>query len=186
MALYLEMFRPGEFAESVVDIDCSALKLKGYDSLMLDLDNTLLPWKSSIVPDQVKDWVVKAKECGMKLVIVSNTHNPKRLEKVSCELNIPSIAHALKPGKSGFLKAAGLIGSDLSRTVVVGDQILTDVFGGNRSGMRTILVKPMHSYEFIGTKISRMVERAILRVLRRGGGTGTKLEQIQSEKQGEK
>lgn len=163
---FLEKFRPTQCVESVAHIDLSALMSLGFNTLMLDLDNTLLPWKDSTLPELSQQWIQQAKEMGMKLCIVSNTHNPKRLSNIAAHLGIPSVCRALKPRKHGFMKAAAVLDSSPEHTVVVGDQLLTDILGGNLAGMRTILVRPMHRREFIGTKLSRLVERGILAILR--------------------
>lgn len=163
---FLEKFRPTQCVESVAHIDLGALMSCGFDTLMLDLDNTLLPWKDSVLPDFAEDWIHQAKEMGLKLCIVSNTHNPKRLSTIASHLGIPSVCRALKPRKHGFMKAAAALDSAPERTVVVGDQLLTDILGGNLAGMHTILVRPMHHREFVGTKVSRLIERGILALLR--------------------
>ena len=183
MGRLLSLFCPDQCAASLADLDAAALKASGFDTIMLDLDNTLLPWKSAEVPDSSRHWIEGAKQLGMKLCIISNTHYPKRLNKIASDLGICSVCRALKPRKSAFAKAARMIGSEPERTVVVGDQILTDILGGNLAGMRTILVKPMHRREFVGTKVSRLIERGILALLRRKGRLGTNSEPIQSEKQ---
>ncbi len=183
MAGLLELFRPGEFAERVVNIDYSALKSDGFELVILDLDNTLLPWKSSVVGDDVKEWVAGAKAAGLKLTILSNTHYPRRLSRIASELGIPAIAHALKPLKTQFGKAARAAGCERCRAVVVGDQLLTDILGGNLAGMRTILVRPVHPKEFVGTKISRMIEKLILSRLPEIPTSGTKSERSQSQTQ---
>lgn len=183
MSRFLERFRPDESVASVCDIDLDALGARGIGCLMVDLDNTLLPWKDSIVPDQVARWVERAKGMGMRLCIVSNTHNPRRLRRIAEGLGIPCVYRALKPRRCGFLKAAGLTESLPSHTAVVGDQLLTDILGGNLAGMYTVLVRPMHRREFVGTKLSRLVERGILTLLSRSVPSGTKAERIQSETQ---
>ena len=174
MPRFLEMFRPGERVASVLDIDPNALGSSGIETVMLDLDNTLLPWQSSIVPDDVRAWIESIKQAGLKTCIVSNTHNPRRLTKISDDLDILSLPRALKPRRYGFAKAAEILCTDLSRSVVVGDQLLTDILGGNLAGARTILVRPMHPREFFGTKISRVVEFGILMLLGKQSPAGTK------------
>jgi len=182
MAGWLDRFRPDMFVPSVVDIDLADLRANGFDALMLDLDNTLLPWRNKVVPDSSKEWVCCAKQMGMKLCIVSNTHNPKRLEAIANDLDIPAMSRALKPRPGGFLKAAVMVECHPSRTAVVGDQVLTDILGGNLAGMCTILVKPMHPHEFIGTKISRLIEKGILALLHRTK-PGTKSVRRKSEEE---
>ena len=183
MSKFLELFRPDVFVASIVDIDLRELKSSGCRALMLDLDNTILPWKNSDVPESSRQWVEAAKSLGMKLCIVSNTHNPKRLSRVAEDLGIPSLYRALKPRRYGFQKAAAMLDCNADSSIVVGDQLLTDILGGNLAGFRTILVQPMHPREFFGTKISRLVERGILALLRRKSQTGTNADSIQSERQ---
>jgi HAD superfamily phosphatase (TIGR01668 family) len=181
MAGFLERFRPGARVLRVTDIDPADLRTNGCELVILDLDNTLLPWKSSVIGDDVRDWVARAKAAGMKLVILSNTHHPGRLNRIASDLGVPSIAHAMKPRKKQFLKAAELAGCECHSAVVVGDQVMTDILGGNLAGMKTILVKPVHPHEFIGTKVSRLVERIILSRLSDVPCLGTNTEVIQSQ-----
>ena len=161
MARFLDLCRPDESVARVTEIDSARLMSQGFEAMLLDLDNTLLPWQSMVVPDDVREWLDRARSLGTKLCIVSNTHNPRRLRKIAEELGVQSLDRALKPRRRGFARAAEMVGSPRERTVVVGDQILTDILGGNRAGMHTILVKPMHPREFIGTKFSRLIERLI-------------------------
>ena len=181
MSRIADSFRPNMRAVGVTDIDLASLREQGFEGLLLDLDNTLLEWKSSEMPDSSAMWVEAAKQLGMKPCIVSNTHYPKRLNRIAGELGIPAVAHALKPRERGFAEAAELIGCELGRAVVVGDQLLTDIWGGNRVGAYTILVNPMHSREFIGTKLSRVVERVIFALLGEPARQGTKSEPTKSE-----
>ena len=181
MAGTLDSFRPNLRVSGITDIDLASLREQGFEGLLLDLDNTLLPWKNSDVPDSSRMWVETAIQLGMKPCIVSNTHYPKRLNRIAGELGIPAVAGALKPRGHGFEKAAEAIGCELGRAVVVGDQLLTDILGGNRAGAYTILVNPMHPREFIGTKLSRVVERAILWMLGEPARQGTKSEPTKSE-----
>jgi len=164
---FLEKFRPHICAQSLYDVDLQDLKSKGIRCILLDMDNTLLPWKGIHIPQSTRDWVETATDMGFKLCIVSNTHSPRRLKTVGEELGIKTVCKAVKPRRRGFHSAMRMLNSTAEQCVVIGDQMLTDVFGGRRSGMLTILVKPMHPHEFIGTKISRLVERAISSALHR-------------------
>ena len=180
---FLQLFNPHQYADSLADIDIAALKSRDFDCLLLDLDNTMLPWKSSEIPESSRQWVENAQQMGMKLCIVSNTHYPKRLHKIAQDLDIPSLDRAIKPRRSGFEKALKMLNSEPANAVIIGDQLLTDICGGNLMGIYTILVKPMHNTEFFGTKLSRLVEFGILALLRRRGEWGTKSGRIQSETQ---
>ena len=165
MSRLLDLCRPDESFSRVTEIDPARLASRGFEALLVDLDNTLLPWQSSEVPDDVREWVESAKASGLELCIVSNTHNPRRLRRIAGELGVEWMDRALKPRRGSFARAAERMGCPKERAVVVGDQILTDILGGHLAGMHAVLVKPMHPREFVGTKVSRMIERVILRLL---------------------
>lgn len=165
MSGFTENFRPKEVVYSIASVHVAELRRRGFDTLLLDMDNTLLPWKDNDTPDFAAQWVEQAKAVGMKVCIVSNTHRPSRLKKIAGELGVECVPRALKPRSQGFDLAMSMMGSSPEKTVVVGDQLLTDIWGGNRAGMYTILVAPMHPREFVGTKLSRLVEMFILRSL---------------------
>ncbi len=183
MSTFLERFRPGVSVERITEVDLPVLQAEGCQAILLDLDNTLLPWQSSKMPDDVREWIEQARSLGLRLCIVSNTHNPRRLRKIADDLGMQCIDRALKPRKGGFLRAAEMVCCKPAECTVVGDQVLTDILGGNLAGMRTVLVKPMHRREFVGTKVSRLIERLVLMLLRRGNGTGTKGRSLQSDTQ---
>ncbi len=180
---FLSRFSPDEYYACLTDIDPAGLRSRGFETILLDLDNTLLPWKSSDVPDHSREWVESARTLGMKMCILSNTHYPARLRKIAEELSIPCFHRALKPRRGGFVKASGCLGSSPERSVVVGDQVLTDILGGNLAGMHTILVQPMDHREFIGTKFSRVIEKIILALLNRRPQSGTISRPNKSDKQ---
>lgn len=183
MQSLLDNFRPDLRVRAITDIDPVSLCAQGYVGLLLDLDNTLLPWKSSELPESSKRWIEQAKQAGMKPCIVSNTHYPKRLNRIASALEVPWVAQALKPRGHGFEKAVKMIGCGLENSVVVGDQLLTDILGGNLACAYTILVNPIHPREFIGTKISRLFERVIFYYLGTTARQGTKSELGKSEEE---
>lgn len=183
MSGLLGAFRPGMCVDGLKDIDLEDLRSRGIRALMLDLDNTILPWRDVVVPESSEQWVRQAKSLGFGVCIVSNTHNPKRLTRIASALGIPSVHRALKPRRRGFARALETVGCDPAAAAVVGDQILTDIVGGNLAGMFTILVRPMHQREFVGTKLSRIVEKLVLALLRRADRMGTNAGCGQSEDQ---
>ncbi len=161
---------PRRFCHSgVTEIGIDELKANGIEAVLLDLDNTLVSWQGHDVADSIRDWICALKSAGMKLCLVSNTRFGKRLRSLSKELDIPYVRRAWKPRKSGFLAAMKELGSDPSKTVMIGDQMFTDVLGGNRLGIYTIMVKPLARREFLGTKVSRMAERALLAWFKKRG-----------------
>lgn len=165
----LRMLCPTMYVPSVPEIDIADLKRRGVRVVLTDLDNTLVRWQGRDISREVRDWIKDASAQGLEFCIVSNTRSMKRLHDIAEDLNIPYVRKGLKPRRVGFRAALELVGRDASEAVVLGDQMFTDVLGGNRLGAATIMVRPMHPREFFGTKISRMFERLILRLLERRG-----------------
>lgn len=120
-------------------------------------------------PDETLGWIQRCKHAGLKLCIVSNTRNKPRLKHLSDKLGIAHASGRMKPSREAFHDAIRITGVPATETVMVGDQLFTDVWGANRLGIPTIWVQPMAKREFFGTKFSRLAERAIVRLLRRHG-----------------
>jgi hypothetical protein len=153
---------PDELVESIYEIDLGQLKDRGIQAVIADLDNTLVPWGSSEVDDSLRKWVDDINRAGIKLAIISN-NSSSRVEKMSSRLGIFAISKAIKPRRGGFRSIAARFGLTPNQVAVVGDQLFTDVLGGNRTGMYTILVTPLNSREFIGTRLMRRLEYIFLR-----------------------
>ena len=103
------------------------------------------------------------KKEGVKLCIVSNTNDKNKVKMIAEKLGIPYFYFAMKPFKRGFKKAKKLLQLESKNIAVVGDQILTDVWGANRCNMFSILVKPINEKDFWITKIKRPIESKILK-----------------------
>jgi len=155
---------PSMYVESIYHIDLSKLRAKGIDTIISDLDNTLVPWVESHVNPELRGWLEDLKVQGFKVCLVSNAVE-KRIAHFRAELNVPGISRANKPSRRAFRQALRLLNSRPETTAMIGDQIITDVLGGNRLGLFTILVVPLSKKEFIGTKIGRLLERWLLRHL---------------------
>ncbi|MTI48221.1 MAG: YqeG family HAD IIIA-type phosphatase [Firmicutes bacterium] len=162
-----ELFVPDFYADSIFDIDLSKLQKQGIQSLIIDIDNTLVAWDKKEAPVSVLEWFGKLKEMGFKLCLVSN-NTEDRVVKFTEDIDIDAIHKAKKPIKAPFRKAMNKMGSDLDNTAVIGDQIFTDVLGGNRTGLYTVLVVPIEGKEYWWTKFVRNIERHIVRGLKKG------------------
>ena len=154
------MIYPKEYFDKIDKITIEYLKEHGIKALILDMDNTLIN-RSSQMPENVSSWAKELKGQGIKLIIVSNSNRKEKLEKISKILGIDYIFFAKKPLKSGLMKAARLLGEDVSNIAVVGDQLFTDVIGGNRCKMYTILVDALEDKDFWYTAWKRPIENRI-------------------------
>src|SRR5690606_23163974 len=110
----------------------------GISGMILDLDNTLMAWDRDEVPAKAVKWVNTAKEKGFSLCIASNATG-SRVAHISETLGIPAISKAVKPRKKPFRKALEILKLPPEQVAVVGDQVFTDVLGGNRMQLYTIL-----------------------------------------------
>lgn len=147
------------------ELNIELLEKHDLKAIIVDLDNTILPWTGKDIPDRIKQWFKSHKQAGIKFCIVSN-NSSRRVSRLAGELGIPAISRAIKPRRKAFRRALLVLGTAPEHTAVVGDQIFTDVLGGNRMGLFTILVSPLDKDEFIGTKFVRKLERLILRRLK--------------------
>ncbi|MGM0874346.1 MAG: YqeG family HAD IIIA-type phosphatase [Bacillota bacterium] len=164
----LRLFLPGEYVKSVYHISPKELKESGIKGIITDLDNTLVEWDRPNATPQLLEWFKEVKEQGMDITIVSN-NNEKRVKAFSDPLKIPFIYKAKKPMGKAFLKAVQNMNLKKEEVVVIGDQLLTDVLGGNRNGFQTILVVPVASTDGFFTRINRKIERRIMESLKRKG-----------------
>lgn len=154
--------KPDEVLKCVYDIDIDKLRVMGYRYMLLDLDNTLLPWNSCEVRGELKDWLCRLSDAGFSCVIVSNNSHP-RVQPVAKQLGIPFVENANKPLRSSVSRAMKLAGARTRQTLMVGDQLVTDIWAGKTARLYTILVSPLCEKEHAGTKINRWLERMLLK-----------------------
>lgn len=164
----LKRFLPNQHVKSIYDITPKALKARGIKGIITDLDNTLVAWDEPNATPQLFEWLKQMQEAGIHLTIVSN-NSERRVRAFSEPLDIPFISKARKPLTRAFQKAVMEMGLYKEDVVVVGDQLLTDVLGGNRLGVHTILVVPVAQSDGFMTRINRRMERFILGIMRKNG-----------------
>ena len=154
--------RPKVYVNSVYNIDLKKLKkTKKIKGIIVDLDNTLVAWGQKEVNQKIIDWVNEAKKLGLKICIVSNT-NSKRVAEFAKIFNIPYHSKYFKPFSIAFNNGLKILDTKKSETAVIGDQIFTDILGGNRLKLLTILVTPIVKRDSIGTFLHRNLEKIII------------------------
>lgn len=164
----LKHFLPNEHVKSILDIKPIELKEKGIKGIITDLDNTLVEWDRPNATPQLIKWFDEIRKQNILVTIVSN-NNEERVKAFSDPLQIPFIFRARKPMMPAFHKALSKMGIKKEEAVVIGDQLLTDVLGGNRSGFHTILVVPVAQTDGFFTKFNRFAERRLLNWFRKKG-----------------
>lgn len=145
---------------SRIDIDRDLLAL-GFRNVLLDVDNTILTRDTHEVPRDVGFWLAKARDAGITFCLVSNNWH-EGVYQLANRLSLPIVAKAVKPLPPAFLMALRKLGAKRSETVVIGDQLVTDVMGAHFLGMKAYLLAPLVEQDLPHTLLLRNVERAIL------------------------
>ncbi|WP_288235178.1 YqeG family HAD IIIA-type phosphatase [uncultured Prochlorococcus sp.] len=127
----------------IYNISQSELQKKGINSLLLDVDGTLVNRKSNMIPKAVKNWIIESKKL-FSLYLISNNPSKKRIAKIAKELNLRYKYNASKPRKKVTLSAINEIGRDPKNIAIIGDRIFTDIIVGNRCDIKTVLVKRLN------------------------------------------
>ena len=134
---------PDYLFESIYTIDIERLRARGVTLLLADLDNTLIPYSQKLPTDDIRAWRDRLKAAGITLFILSNSRKPGRAKRFAEALEVPYMGHAGKPRSGGFVRAMAQMGVTPSQTAIVGDQIFTDIWGGNNAGVLTLMVRPI-------------------------------------------
>ena len=159
------LLKPQIKLERVTDITPEILQKYNIDSLILDVDNTLSTHHGDVLTDGLEDWLEKMHKNGIKLMVLSNSKE-RRVKPFAEKIGLPFISLGLKPLPFGFVRALNALGSKRKNTAIVGDQIFTDVLGGNLVGVRTLLLTPILLESTAGFKFKRKIERVVFKLYR--------------------
>ena len=158
---------PKVYLNKVEEITINFLIENKIKALILDVDNTLIDYYKNL-SDNVVKWAHSLQGQGIKMYILSNTNKKEKVEMVAKNLEIPYKLFARKPSKRGFKKIQKEINIEPENIGVVGDQIFTDVIGGNRCKMFTILVDPVTPKDYWYTAWKRPIENKVKQKLKKG------------------
>ena len=129
--------------DNIFQITGKFLKERGIRLLLADLDNTLVPYSVQTPTARVRAWKAELAAAGVTLFVVSNNRRPTRPQTFCEALEVPYIGHAGKPWPHSFRAAMEEMAAAPGETAMVGDQIFTDIWGGNNAGVTTLLVRPV-------------------------------------------
>lgn len=156
-----ENLYPDLWLNSAYEVDYEGLYEEGIRGLIYDIDNTLVP-HGAHADERAVRLFERIHGTGLKAVLLSNNKEPRvssfKQEVKYCEY----IYKAGKPKRGGYLKAMEMMGTGRSDTVFIGDQLFTDIWGAKRSGIRTILVRPIDKKEEIQIVLKRRLEAVVL------------------------
>lgn len=158
-------FLPSYIFPKITDISTEFLKDKDIRLLLMDFDNTMLPYTTNIPSAELLLWIQQIKEAGIDLCIVSNSHK-SRVPDFCKAYNVACVVHAAKPGTKGIHRAIEQQGAEQKHTALVGDQIYTDVLGANRAGITSLLVRSIHNHN-IWLKLRHLLEIPFIAMARK-------------------
>ena len=157
----IKRFLPNMYAESIFTINYKKLKELGIKCILLDLDNTISPAKEVILYEETKKLIDKLKK-DFKVIIFSNNF-PKRIRKFGDYYGVDIACISLKPLYYKYLHILRKYKVKASEVASIGDQLLTDIQGGNKVGMTTILVNPMTEIDETETWLNRQIEKKLFK-----------------------
>lgn len=158
----MKRFIPNIYKKSIFEINYKKLKEQNIKVLLFDFDNTIIEKGNKIVNKKTITLFNKLKK-DFLIYVVSNSLNTKKLNIVCKKLEIPFIGNSRKPLKKGYkkLKFKGIKNNQIA---MIGDQLITDIWGANRMGYISILIDPMTNNELIWTKLTRVLEKLVFKI----------------------
>jgi len=156
----LKTFYPDEYVDSTYIIPFEKLYEEGYRGVIFDIDNTLVT-HGAPADERAIALFERLKTLGFSCCLLSNNQEP-RVKMFNEAVNVHYIFNAHKPSTKNYEKAMDLMGTDKENTIFIGDQLFTDVWGAKRTGIRNILVKPIHPKEEIQIVLKRCLEKIVL------------------------
>ena len=160
----LKPFTPNLIVSAVRDIPLDDLAQRGIRGLLFDLDNTLLAHRRDQFDPEVVNWLRQARDAGFGVCVVSNG-KPGRTLALAERLAVPAVCQSRKPRRGGLRRALDMLRLKPTDVAMVGDQLFTDIWAGNRLGVYTILVEPYDADEPWVVRVKRPLERIVLRRL---------------------
>lgn len=161
----MEKYIPDMYQKSIYTVNYQKLIDNGVKCVLFDLDNTLVPYHIKHGNDEIKELFNSLREKGLKVIIFSNSPS-KRVNVFKEELAVDCLPNAAKPSKIGFEKIMNKYKYNITELAIVGDQMMTDILGGNKVGITTVLVTPVSPKDPYWTKPGRFRERRIMNKLR--------------------
>lgn len=153
---------PTAYISSIFEMNLEDLQKQGIKGIIFDIDNTLVPFDEVEPNEKIIGFFEELRKRGFQITLVSN-NTEERVVRFNEKLKVFALHKSQKPLTKNFRKALQLMACQKEEAIIVGDQIFTDVYGGNMAGIKTILVKPVSDRDEWKTKVKRGLERQIIR-----------------------
>ena len=158
----MTLFKPKEKIDIFTDFDMKRYRKLGYDTILLDIDNTIAVPNTGICDERAEKFIRDLEEAGFKVVIFSN-NTKKRVEMFKRDIPVEYNCWSMKPIPLSYLIACKRMGTKPERTIVLGDQLITDILGANLSGCYGIYCKQLQEKDSRITSLNRKIEKFIWR-----------------------
>lgn len=160
----MDKYVPDIYQESIYTINYNQLFSRGIRCLLFDLDNTLVPIRTKVPSEEVKNLFEKLKKMGFKIIIFTNSRS-KRARPFKNILGVDCCPFACKPFSKKFLSIIKVYNLQFSEVAIIGDSMMDDIYGGNKVGITTILIEQLEPKEFFIAALKRKREKKIIKKL---------------------
>ncbi len=157
----MKLFKPEYIFGKTTNITPEFLKEQGITNLLLDVDNTLTTHNNPEPSEGIDRWLDSMRAAGIGMMIISN-NKKARVEPFAARLGLPYSSMSCKPLSIGYTRGMKMLGGTKENTAIVGDQIFTDVLGGNLKGIRTLMVLAILHEDSAGFKFKRRIEKGFI------------------------
>ena len=154
------LLKPNIKLHGITDITVELLEQHDIKALLLDVDNTMSTHHGTVLTDGLMEWIATMQESGIKLMVLSNSKR-FRIEPFAARIGLPFISLGCKPLPTGYLRGVKALGEKRKNVAIVGDQIFTDILGGNIVGVKSILLTPIKLEDGWSFKIRRKLEKKL-------------------------
>ena len=154
------LLKPDIKLRGITDITVELLKQHDIKALLLDVDNTMSTHHGTVLTDGLMEWIAKMQESEIKLMVLSNSKR-FRIEPFAARIGLPFISLGCKPLPTGYLRGVKALGEKRKNVAIVGDQIFTDILGGNIVGVKSILLTPIKLEDGWSFKVRRKLEKKL-------------------------
>ncbi|MBR6502767.1 MAG: YqeG family HAD IIIA-type phosphatase [Clostridia bacterium] len=154
------LLKPDIKLHGITDITVELLKEYDIKALLLDVDNTMSTHHGTVLTDGLMEWIAAMQESGIKLMVLSNSKR-FRIEPFAARIGLPFISLGCKPLPTGYLRGVKALGEKRKNVAIVGDQIFTDILGGNVVGVKSILLTPIKLEDGWSFKVRRKLEKKL-------------------------
>lgn len=177
----MAFFEPDRYFSRISRIDIEKdILAAGYTHVLLDIDNTIFTRDTHEVPRDVRLWLAKAREAGITFCLLSNNWH-HGVHELAEDLGLPIVSHAVKPLPPAFLIAKKKIGAKRKTTLMIGDQLITDVLGAHAVGIKVYLLCPLVEQDLKHTLILRNLERLFIGEMKPEGTSCTDMQEVAEE-----